>query len=141
MTIRIKIVILTTTLCSACAGQPPATPGPAQAPPPASTAEPSAMGSADADAGSRDALQREAADLDAAVRKARERIEAGGVEVTAEARADWVKLEKRYAEVRRQLQELGGQASERASKVSDEAKGAVTDLRRDVDRLVDRLKK
>jgi hypothetical protein len=96
-----------------------------------------------ADAGAAGPLEHEAARLDAAMRRARERIDAGGAQVNAAARDELTALEKRYAVVRKQLRDLGKdvekKADERAAALRSDAKSAAEGLRKDLDRLADRL--
>ncbi len=75
------------------------------------------------------------------MRKARERVEAGGAQVSTAARDELGTLEKRYAVVKRQLKDLEARVDQRAATVRKEAKAAAGDLKKDIDHLVDRLKK
>lgn len=55
------------------------------------------------------------------------------------ARDELTALEKRYAVVRGQLHDLEQKTDQRADTVRREAKTAADDLRKDLDRLADRL--
>jgi hypothetical protein len=122
----------------------PAAPAAAAPAASASTAAPSdPVATSGADAGAQGPLEREAAQLDAALRRARDRIDAGGAQVNAAARDELRALEKRYAVVQQQLRDLGKKAEqkadERAATIRKETKTAVDGLRKDLDRLADRL--
>jgi hypothetical protein len=146
----VALLVLAFPVVAGCADHPP----PAASPSTVSTASTSTASSASAassatsdpeettaetDAGARGPLEREAARLDAAMRKARERMDAGGAKVDSAARDEWTALEKRYAVVRQQLRELGEKTDQRASKVGHETKEAAQKLREDLNHLVDRL--
>jgi hypothetical protein len=88
-----------------------------------------------------DPLRRDAAALDEAMRTARERIAAGGTQATAAARDELTRLEKRYAVVRQQLHDLETRVDERAATIRNEAKTAVKDLKQDLDRFADGIRK
>jgi hypothetical protein len=75
------------------------------------------------------------------MRRARERIEAGGEQVSHSARDELAALEKRYAIVKQQLSDLETQADQRAAKLRKETKAAVESLKKDLDHLVDGLKR
>jgi hypothetical protein len=77
------------------------------------------------------------------MRRARERIDAGGAQANAATRDELTALEKRYAVVRKQLRDFGNdvgkKVDERAATVRAQTKSAAEDLRKDLDRLADRL--
>ena len=60
---------------------------------------------------------------------------------SANVQVELANLQKRYDAVKAQLKELGDKADDKAASLRKEAKTAADDLKRDLDRFADRLRK